>query len=181
MSRRLLPPKLIFRKFPKIKIFENCQGPDYGLYRRKLIGYGVFRPIAGVPFDQTRPLDTSSTCVGPRVSVTEAEIQYLASVGTAPSVLAEAPTQRCQAWISRKFLKVKNFANCQGSDYGLYLRKLIGNGVFRSIVGVPFDQTRPLDTSSTCVGPRVSATDAEIQYLASVGRAPPVPAEAPTQ
>ena len=77
----------IFRKFPEIEIFESRQRPDCALYRRKLIGNGVFRSIVGVHTDQTRALDTLSTCVRPRVRVTEAEIQYLASVGMPPSVL----------------------------------------------------------------------------------------------
>ena len=78
MSSRLVSSRLIFRKFPEIEKFESRQGPDCALYRRKLIGNGVFRSIAGVHIDQTRPLDTLWTCVRPRVRVTEAEIQYLA-------------------------------------------------------------------------------------------------------
>ena len=110
MSSRLVSSRLIFRKFPEIENFKSSQGPDYGLYRRKLIGNGVFRSIAGVPLDNTRPVNTLSTCVEPRVSMTEAEIQYLASVGRPPSVRAEARTQRFQTGIFRK-ISEKYFQN----------------------------------------------------------------------
>ena len=102
MSSRLLSSRLIFRKFSEIENFESRQRPNYGLYRRKLIGYGVSRSIARVHIDQTRPLDTLWICVRPRVRVSEAEIQYLASVGRRPSVHTEAHTERFQ---TENFLK----------------------------------------------------------------------------
>ena len=120
MSSHLVSSRLIFRKFPEIENFESCRGPDYGLYRRKLIGNGVSRSIAGVHIDQTRSLDTLSTCVRPRVRATEAEIQYLASVGRPPSVRAEAHTQRFQSRIFRKFSEIENFESRQGPNHGLY-------------------------------------------------------------
>ena len=141
----------------------------------------IFRSIARVHTDQTRPLDTLWTRVRPRVRVSEPEIQYLASVGRPPSVRAEAHTERFQTGIFRKFPEIVNFESRQGPNHGLYHRKLIGYGVFRSIAGVHIDHTRPLDTLWTCVRPRVRVTEAEIQYLASVGRLPSVRAEAHTE
>ena len=94
-------PDRIFRKFPEIENFESRQTPNHGLYHRKLIGYGVFRSIAEVHIEQTRPLDTLWTCVRPIVCVSETEIQYLISVGIPPSVRAEARTVPLRRyWIS---------------------------------------------------------------------------------
>ena len=170
------PQTGISRKFSEIEYFESRQGTNHELYRRKLIGNGVSRSIARVHTDQTRPLDTLWTCGRPRVRVSEPEIQYLASVGRPPSVPAEAPTQRFQTGIFLKFPEIENFESRQGPNHGLYRRKLIGNGAFRSIAGVHIDPTRPPDTLWTCLRPRVRVPEAEIQYLTSVGRLPSVPA-----
>ena len=118
MSSRLVSSRLIFRKFPEIEKFESRQGPNHGLYHRKLIGYGVFGSIAGVHIDQTRPLDTLCSCVRPRVRVTQAEIQYLASVGRSPFSPCRGPTQRFQTGISGNFLKLKNLKVARGQTMG---------------------------------------------------------------